>query len=233
MSYIKENISSIRKKIAQAAEKSGRREEDITLVAVTKTVDIVKMKEAIECGLIDLGENKVQEIQWKYEELGQAYNWHLIGHLQTNKVKFIVDKVKLIHSVDSEKLALEINEKASKINKCIDILLEVNISGEESKFGLKPEDVVGVIERIHNLANIRVRGLMTIAPNVENPQDNRIYFKNMRKLFIDIENKKIDNVSMDVLSMGMTGDYEVAIEEGATMVRVGTGIFGARNYANK
>lgn len=230
MSYIKENISSIRKKIAQAAEKSGRKEEDITLVAVTKTVDIVKMKEAIECGLIDLGENKVQEIQWKYEELGQDYNWHLIGHLQTNKVKFIVDKVKLIHSVDSEKLALEINERASKINKCIDILLEVNISGEESKFGLKPEDVVGVIERIHNLANIRVRGLMTIAPNVENPQDNRIYFKNMRKLFIDIENKKIDNVSMDYLSMGMTNDYEVAIEEGANMVRIGTGIFGERIY---
>ena len=230
MSYIKENINSIRKKIAYAAEKSGRKEEDITLIAVTKTVDIIKMKEAIECGLIDLGENKVQEIQWKYEELGQEYNWHLIGHLQTNKVKFIVDKVKLIHSVDSEKLALEINEKASKINKCIDILLEVNISGEESKFGLKPEDVVGVIEKIHNLAYIRVRGLMTIAPNVENPQDNRIYFKNMRKLFIDIENKKIDNVSMDYLSMGMTNDYEVAIEEGANMVRIGTGIFGKRIY---
>lgn len=230
LSYIAENIEYIRSRIALAAEKSGRTPEDIRLIAVTKTVDIERMKEAIECGLTDLGENKVQEIQWKYEELGSDYDWHLIGHLQTNKVKFIVDKVKLIHSVDSEKLALEINDRASKIEKCIDILLEVNISGEESKFGLNPKDVIEVIENISKLSNIKVRGLMTIAPNVENPEENRKYFKEMKKLFVDIENEKIDNVSMDYLSMGMTNDYEIAVEEGANIVRIGTGIFGQRVY---
>ena len=190
-------------------------------------------EEAVECGLTSLGENKVQEIMDKYEPMGEGVKWHLIGHLQTNKVKYIIDKVELIHSVDSLKLAKEISKRAKAKGITANILLEINAAGEESKFGLKPEECEEAVREISVLDNIKIRGLMTVAPNVENPEENRIYFKQMKQLLVDINAKKIDNVNMDVLSMGMTGDYEVAIEEGATIVRVGTGIFGARVYPNK
>lgn len=233
MSYIKENIENVERKIQAACDRSGRKREDVLLLAVSKTIDVPRIKEAVECGLTSLGENKVQEIMDKYEPMGEGVKWHLIGHLQTNKVKYIIDKVELIHSVDSLKLAEEISKRAKAKGITADILLEINAAGEESKFGLKPEECEEAVREISVLDNIKIRGLMTVAPNVENPEENRIYFKQMKQLLVDINAKKIDNVNMDVLSMGMTGDYEVAIEEGATIVRVGTGIFGARVYPNK
>ena len=172
----------------------------------------------------------MQELVEKYDELPQDIKWHMIGHLQRNKVKYIVDKVCLIHSVDSYRLAEEINIQAKKKNIIVPILVEVNIAEESSKFGIHAEDAIALVEQIAQLENVRIKGLMTIAPLVENPEDNRQYFRNIRQLSVDIAAKNIDNVSMNVLSMGMTGDYMVAIEEGATMVRVGTGIFGERNY---
>ena len=233
MSYIKENIENVERKIQAACDRSGRKREDVLLLAVSKTIDVPRIKEAVECGLTSLGENKVQEIMDKYEPMGEGVKWHLIGHLQTNKVKYIIDKVELIHSVDSLKLAEEISKRAKAKGITANILLEINAAGEESKFGLKPEECEEAVREISILDNIKIRGLMTVAPNVENPEENRIYFKQMKQLLVDINVKKIDNVNMDVLSMGMTGDYEVAIEEGATIVRVGTGIFGARVYPNK
>lgn len=233
MSYIKENIENVERKIQVACDRSGRKREDVLLLAVSKTIDVPRIKEAVECGLTSLGENKVQEIMDKYEPMGEGVKWHLIGHLQTNKVKYIIDKVELIHSVDSLKLAEEISKRAKAKGITANILLEINAAGEESKFGLKPEECEEAVREISILDNIKIRGLMTVAPNVENPEENRIYFKQMKQLLVDINAKKIDNVNMDVLSMGMTGDYEVAIEEGATIVRVGTGIFGARVYPNK
>ena len=233
MSYIKENIENVERKIQAACDRSGRKREDVLLLAVSKTIDVPRIKEAVECGLTSLGENKVQEIMDKYEPMGEGVKWHLIGHLQTNKVKYIIDKVELIHSVDSLKLAEEISKRAKAKGITANILLEINAAGEESKFGLKPEECEEAVRELSVLDNIKIRGLMTVAPNVENPEENRIYFKQMKQLLVDINAKKIDNVNMDVLSMGMTGDYEVAIEEGATIVRVGTGIFGARVYPNK
>ena len=233
MSYIKENIENVERKIQAACDRSGRKREDVLLLAVSKTIDVPRIKEAVECGLTSLGENKVQEIMDKYEPMGEGVKWHLIGHLQTNKVKYIIDKVELIHSVDSLKLAEEISKRAKAKGITANILLEINAASEESKFGLKPEECEEAVREISILDNIKIRGLMTVAPNVENPEENRIYFKQMKQLLVDINAKKIDTVNMDVLSMGMTGDYEVAIEEGATIVRVGTGIFGARVYPNK
>ena len=166
----------------------------------------------------------------KYEPLGPDVKWHLIGHLQTNKVKYIIDKVKLIHSVESLKLAEEINKQAGKHGITADVLVEINMAGEESKFGILPEQAEEFIRELANLGNIRVRGLMTVAPFVENGEENRVYFRNMKQLLVDINAKKINNITMDILSMGMTGDYITAVEEGATIVRVGTGIFGSRNY---
>lgn len=227
---IKENLEEINEKIKIAAEKSGRKREDILLLGVTKTIDVERIKEMISCGVNSLGENKVQEIMDKYDAIGKGVDWHLIGHLQTNKVKYIVDKVKLIHSVDSLKLAEEIDKRAKQHNIIAEILIELNIAGEESKHGIKPEEAVELCEKIAKLENVKIRGLMTVAPFVENPQENREYFAQMRKLFIDIRNKNIDNIDMTYLSMGMTNDYEVAIEEGANIVRIGTGIFGKRNY---
>lgn len=231
MSQIAQNIKEVQEKIAVAAKKSGRSEADIVLIAVSKTKPVEKIQEAMEAGMTVFGENKVQEIMDKFEPIGDGVNWHLIGHLQTNKVKYIIDKVAMIHSVDSLKLAQEIQKRAEAKNITMDILVEVNIAGEESKFGVKPEELEYLISEIAKMQNICIRGLMTVAPFVENPEENREYFRRMRQLVVDINHKKIDNVNMNVLSMGMTGDYEVAIEEGATMVRVGTGIFGERNYA--
>ena len=228
--YISENIENIRKNIDAACKRSGRDSKDVLLLAVSKTVDVDRIKIAVDCGLNSLGENRVQEIMEKYEPMGENVKWHLIGHLQTNKVKYIIDKVELIHSVESIKLAEEINKQAKKHNLVMDVLVEVNMADEESKFGVKPEETESFIRELALMDNIRVRGLMTVAPNVENGEENRVYFRNMKQLLVDINAKNINNINMDILSMGMTGDYETAVEEGATIVRVGTGIFGKRDY---
>jgi hypothetical protein len=227
---LKENLKEVEKNILQACEKAGRNREDITLIAVSKTKPVSMLLEIYEEGIRDFGENKVQELASKYEEMPKDIRWHMIGHLQRNKVKQVIDKACLIHSVDSYRLAEEINIQAKKKNIVVPILVEVNIAEEESKFGIHREDAIQLVEEIAELENIRIEGLMTIAPYVEDPEENRQYFRNIKQLSVDITRKNIDNVTMHVLSMGMTGDYTVAIEEGATLVRVGTGIFGARNY---
>ena len=213
-----------------ACRRSGRAESDVTLIAVSKTKPLPMLEEVYSLGIRDFGENKVQELVDKAEQLPDDIRWHMIGHLQRNKVKYIVDKVYMIHSVDSLRLAEEISKEAVKRGIIVNILIEVNVAGEESKFGVTPEDTPGLVQEISHLPGILVRGLMTIAPFVENAEDNRIFFSALKKLYVDITNKNIDNVRMDYLSMGMTGDYEVAIEEGASFVRVGTGIFGERSY---
>ena len=225
-----ENLKKVEEKIQRACERSGRSRSEVTLIAVSKTKPIEMMQEAMETGVNIFGENKVQEIVKKEVELPKDVEWHLIGHLQRNKVRQIAGKVKRIHSVDSIRLAEQIQKEYEKIGEIADILLEVNVAREESKYGLMPEKTEAVIREIANFPNIKVHGLMTIAPFVEDPEKNRIHFQNLRKLLVDINAKNIDNISMDELSMGMTGDYEVAIEEGATYIRVGTGIFGSRQY---
>ena len=200
------------------------------MIAVSKTKPVSMLKEAYDAGARCFGENKVQEIMDKHPQLPEDIQWHMIGHLQRNKVKYIVDKVSMIHSVDSLRLAQTIEQEAAKHNVCVPVLLEVNVAQEESKFGLKMDEVLPLIETIADFPHIKVQGLMTIAPYVENAEDNRDFFRQLKKLSVDIEAKNINNVSMSVLSMGMTGDYQVAVQEGATMVRVGTGIFGERNY---
>ncbi len=230
MTTIGENYLSVKERVAAAAQKSGRTGEDIMLIAVSKTKPVSEIKQAVEAGAHILGENKVQEVMAKYDEI-QGVDWHLIGHLQTNKVKYIIDKVKMIHSVDSLKLAQEISKRAVKAGVVMDVLVEVNIGGEESKSGVAPEEAEKLCLDISALDGIKVRGLMCVAPAVENAEDARIYFRKMNKLFVDIKSKNYDNIDMVYLSMGMTHDFEVAIEEGANIVRVGTAIFGARNYA--
>lgn len=227
---IRDNLLEVENKILAACKRANRRREDVLLIAVSKTKPVSMIQEVLQEGILDFGENKVQEITAKYDMLDKKVNWHMIGHLQRNKVKYIVDKVALIHSVDSLRLAEQINTEAMKQNKIIDILIEVNIAKEDTKFGVMEEDVLDLILEISKLSNVRIKGLMTIAPYTENPEENRSHFRNLKQLSVDIKSKNIDNVSMGVLSMGMTGDYEVAIEEGATMIRVGTGIFGEREY---
>lgn len=227
---IHENLAEVEKRIEEACKKAGRAREEVTLIAVSKTKPVRDVRDAMETGIVDFGENKVQEIMDKYEAIPEKLNWHMIGHLQRNKVKYIVDKVYLIHSVDSLRLAVQINEEAKKKDRVCPILIEVNVAGEDTKFGVSVEDTEALIREIAQLPNVKVKGLMTIAPFVDDAEENRVYFRTLRNLLVDIKRKNIDNVDMDVLSMGMTGDYEVAIEEGATMVRVGTGIFGKRNY---
>lgn len=226
-----ENLQQVEKRIQEACKRADRDRKEVTLIAVSKTKPTSMIDEIYEEGIRNFGENKVQELTEKYEQLPTDIHWHMIGHLQRNKVKYIIDKTKLIHSVDSLRLAETIQQEASKRGIKVDVLVEVNVAQEESKFGLKMEEVLPFIEKISTFPNICVKGLMTIAPYVENPEENRPIFRSLRKLFIDINAKNIDNVYMSVLSMGMTNDYEVAVEEGATMVRVGTGIFGERNYA--
>ncbi len=227
---LKENLKRVEENIQKACDRVGRKREDVTLIAVSKTKPLEDIEEILEENVIDFGENKVQELCDKYEKISRPVNWHLIGHLQTNKVKYVVDKVAFIHSVDSYKLAEQINKEAKKKNKIVPILLQVNIAKEDTKFGLAKEEVLPLIEQIKDMEGIQIRGLMTIAPFVTNPEENRVHFKNLYQLYVDIKRKSINNVIMDTLSMGMTGDYQVAIEEGATMIRVGTGIFGERNY---
>ena len=227
---LKENLANVEKNIEQACKNAGRNRNEVTLIAVSKTKPVEMLQEIYDENIRDFGENKVQELCSKMEQLPSDIRWHMIGHLQRNKVKYIVGKVELIHSLDTYRLAEEINIQAKKQNVIVPILVEVNIAHEESKFGISAEDAILLVEEISRLENIRIKGLMTIAPYVENPEDNRLYFRKIKQLSVDITNKNIDNVSMEILSMGMTGDYMVAIEEGATMVRVGTGIFGERNY---
>lgn len=227
---IAQNIKEVTGKMQTAAKNSGRDPKDVCLIAVSKTKPVSMLQEAYEAGMRDFGENKVQELVDKYEQLPKDIRWHMIGHLQRNKVKYIIDKVYLIHSVDSLRLAEEISKEAVKRQLEVNILLEVNIAGEESKFGITPEDLIPLTEEIAKLPGIHIKGLMTVPPYVENPEENRRYFRALRQLCVDITRKNIDNVSMDVLSMGMTGDYEVAVQEGASYIRVGTGIFGERNY---
>lgn len=225
-----ENLRQVEENIQMACERSGRKRESVTLVAVSKTKPVSMLQEIYNCGIRDFGENKVQEICEKREELPADIRWHMIGHLQRNKVKYIINDVTLIHSVDTYRLAEEINIQAKKIKRIVPILIEVNAAGETTKFGIPAEETLQLVTEISKLDSVFIKGLMTIAPFVENPEDNRVYFQKIKELSVDIAAKNIDNVSMDILSMGMTGDYTVAIEEGATIVRVGTGIFGARNY---
>lgn len=228
---LKDNLKNVDEKITKACERSSRNREDVTLIAVSKTKPIETLQEAYDLGVRVFGENKVQELTEKYDALPKDIHWHMIGHLQRNKVKYIIDKVDLIHSVDSIRLAETIDKEAEKHNLVANILIEVNVAKEESKFGLMPEELDSFIDEIAKLKHVQVKGLMTIAPFVENPEENRTIFADLRKLSVDIAKKNIDNVNVSILSMGMTNDYEVAVEEGATLVRVGTGIFGARNYA--
>ncbi len=225
-----ENLAEVEKRVCAACERAGRSREEVTLIAVSKTKPISMIEELLPGGTRDFGENKVQELCEKEEQLPKDIRWHLIGHLQRNKVKYVAEKAFLIHSVDSLRLAQTISEEGIKKNRVVPVLIEVNVAGEESKFGVSPEETESLIREIAKMPGIAVKGLMTIAPFVDDPEENRVHFANLKKLCVDIKIKNIDNVSMNVLSMGMTGDYEVAIEEGATMIRVGTGIFGERNY---
>lgn len=227
---LKQNLAIVEKNVQEACERAGRDRSEVTLIAVSKTKPLSDLKEIYDCGVRHFGENKVQELCEKAPEMPDDVKWHMIGHLQRNKVKYIVDQVALIHSVDSFRLAEEINIQALKKKIIVPVLIEVNIAGEASKFGVRPEDTKELVREASELSNIRVKGLMTIAPYVVDPEENRDFFRKMRQLSVDIKKENIDNVTMDCLSMGMTGDYTVAIEEGATFVRVGTGIFGERNY---
>ncbi len=225
---IKEHLTEVKERIEQACIRSGRNPGEVTLIAVSKTKPVPMLEEAYAAGARDFGENKVQEIAAKKPELPEDIRWHMIGHLQRNKVGQVLGKAVLIHSVDSLRLARQIETDAAKAGLDVDILLEVNVAREESKYGFVLEEVEDAIMTIKDFPHVHIKGLMTIAPFVENPEENRGIFKKLFEFAVDIGGKNIDNVTMSVLSMGMTGDYEVAIEEGATMVRVGTGIFGSR-----
>jgi hypothetical protein len=228
---VKENLAEVEERIKLACKRAGRDRREVTLVAVSKTKPVSMIEEAYAAGIREFGENRVQEICEKYDKLPEDARWHMIGHLQRNKVKQVIDKAVLIHSVDSLRLAEQIEEEAVKADCTVDILLEVNVADEESKYGFKLEEAEEAVRKIALLPHIKIKGFMTIAPFVENSEENRTIFKKLYQLYVDIEEKNIDNVNMSVLSMGMTGDFETAIEEGATLIRVGTGIFGTR-YKN-
>jgi pyridoxal phosphate enzyme (YggS family) len=228
---IRENIDNIRMRVEKAALKAGRKPEEIKIIAVTKNIAPDKIIEAIDAGIVDLGENRVQELQDKINTINalkKNANWHMIGHLQRNKVKYLIDSVDMIHSLDSIELATETDKRAQKANRIIDVLVQVNIAGEKSKFGIYEDRVMDFVKKVSKCKNIKVKGLMTIAPLVQDPEDARFVFKQLRKIFIDISRENIDNIDMDYLSMGMSNDFEVAIEEGANIVRIGTAIFGKR-----
>ena len=225
---IKEQLEEVRERVNAACLRAGRDPKSVTLIAVSKTKPAQAVQEAYEAGARDFGENKVQEILQKQPALPQDIRWHMIGHLQRNKVHQVIGKAVLIHAVDSLRLAEQIEQEAAKRNLDVDVLLEINVAKEESKYGFFLEDAEEAIRQISSLPHVHIKGLMTIAPFVENPEENRGIFQKLYQLSVDINDKNIDNVTMGVLSMGMSGDFEVAIEEGATMVRVGTSIFGAR-----
>lgn len=226
---IKDNLLYINDRINEAKTKS-RRKDNVELIAVTKTVDVDIIKEAIAAGVTDIGENKVQELEKKIPLLGNSVNYHMIGYLQSNKVKYIINEVKLIHSLDRLSLAKEIDKRAKEHNMVVNTLLQINIAEEETKFGLKSSEVIPFIEEIQKFTNLRIKGLMTIAPFTDDKKLLRNVFKTMVNFKKDITIRKYENVSMDYLSMGMTNDYEIAVEEGANLIRIGTGIFGSRNY---
>lgn len=227
---ISKNLLYVQQEITAAALRAGRAPKDVSLIAVSKTKPVSDLQEAYQQGQRLFGENKAQEVMDKYPVLPQDIQWHFIGHLQRNKVKYIIDKVCMIHSVDSLRLAEEIEKEAAKHGLVMDVLLEVNVAEEDTKFGLTMEEVLPLALEIAKLPHVHIRGLMTIAPYVEDAEENRPVFQKLYQLFIDIRERNVHNISMDVLSMGMTNDYVVAVEEGATLVRVGTGIFGERNY---
>lgn len=227
---LRDNLKEVENNIALACKRAKRDRKEVSLIAVSKTKPLSMLEEIYGEGIRDFGENKVQELCDKYDSMPKDIRWHMIGHLQRNKVKYLVGKVFLIHSVDSLRLAKTIEEESAKKDCITDILIEVNVAKEESKFGIAKEEACRLIEEISLFEHIRIKGLMTIAPFVDNPEDNREIFRQLKKLSVDIGKKNMNNVNMDILSMGMTGDYQVAIEEGAAMVRVGTGIFGQRNY---
>lgn len=230
---MEKKLEEIRLNIKHAAEKSGRKAEDVTLIAVSKTYPASDIEKAISLDCTDFGENRVQEMMGKMDEISEPVNWHLIGSLQTNKVKYIIGKTKLIHSVDSIKLAEEIEKQSAKHDVVTSVLIEVNVAKEETKHGIYVDEVKALLMAISKLNHVRVEGLMTVAPYVEDPESNREVFRQLYDLSVDIQKQKFDNIAMNVLSMGMSNDYEVAIEEGATHVRIGTAIFGNRDYTSK
>lgn len=225
--YLKDNLYSVKTRMLEACDKAGVNPSDVTLIGVTKTVDVDIINASIELGITDIAENKVQEVRNKYEHISNDVKWHLIGHLQTNKVKYIIDKVNLIHSVDSLKLAKEISKRASQHNLTMEVLIQVNIADEAQKFGVAESEVEGLIDEIQELPNIQVKGLMNIAPFYDDPEDARVDFKKMKEIFDNLSKAGKD---MTYLSMGMSGDFHIAIEEGANLVRVGSSIYGMRNY---
>ncbi len=225
---IKNNLDAVIQRINAAAARAGRDPSEIKLIGVTKTVDTARIKAAYDCGIENFGENRVQELCEKTDILDMDCIWHLIGHLQTNKVKYIIDRVHLIHSLDSLELAKEISRRAQNVGRTMDTLVQVNVAGEDSKFGIRPDEAVSFVKEVSRMGNIRVRGLMTIAPLSADPEDVRWVFAGLGKLRIDISRENIDNVNMDYLSMGMSNDFEVAIEEGSNMVRIGSALFGKR-----
>lgn len=226
---VKENLAKTEERIKAACEMSGRRPDSVTLIAVSKTKPVRLIEEAYEYGIREFGENKAQEMKEKYDVLPKNISWHFIGHLQTNKIKYVVGRACLIHSIDSLHLAEEIDSYCEKKGLDVDVLIEVNVAKEATKSGINLEETEELVKSISRLSHVHIKGLMTIAPFVENAENNRMIFRALKDLSVDISRKNIDNVSMDILSMGMTNDYEVAIEEGATHVRVGTAIFGERN----
>ena len=232
MEDFKKNLLAIEENICKACEKAGRERSEVTLIAVSKTKPLEDLQAVYDLNIRDFGENKVQELTGKIENMPNDIRWHMIGHLQRNKVKYIVDKVELIHSVDSLRLAEEISRQAVKKNVIANILVEINIGEEESKFGISAENVKELVKDIAKLDNISIKGLMCVAPYVVDSEENRPFFHKIKDLSVDIMKENIDNVSMNVLSMGMSNDYQVAIEEGATMVRIGSNLFGKRDYSN-
>ena len=230
---IKSNIEKIKDEIASICNDCGKNPQEVNLMAVTKTVDVDAVFEAIDAGITDVGENKPQELARKYEVIGDKVNWHLIGTLQTNKVKYIIDKVTMIHSLDREVLCEEIQKRAEKIDRIIDCLVQVNISKEETKHGLYKDDVVDFVKMVsEKYPNIRIKGLMTMAPFIEDDEVIESVFKGLKDLSLEIDSLSLKNVEMSTLSMGMSHDYHLAIKHGATIVRVGTAIVGPRNYNN-
>ncbi len=228
MGSVEENINDIWSRIEESAEKAGKSKEDIKLVAVTKTVEVERIKEAISCGIRIIGENKVQEAESKFDQITEKVQKHLVGHLQTNKAKKALELFDFIQSIDSLRIAQEISRRASQMGKVMEVLVEINTSGEEAKFGIDPHQALSFIRSISTLEGIRIKGLMTIGLFSDNPEDTRPCFKRLKAIFHQLKEEGIPNVEMTYLSMGMTNDFEVAIQEGSNMVRIGTAIFGPR-----
>ena len=231
MGFIEENLKHVEQRIQAACSKSGRRREDVTLIVVSKTKPVSMVQEVYDLGPRDFGENRPQELRDKHDVLPDDIRWHMIGNLQRNKVKYVVGRAVMIHSLGSMHLAAQIEKESAQRGLVMPCLVEVNIAKEASKEGILPEDAIGFIRSLSTLEHIHVEGLMTVAPFTDDPEENRPWFRALRNLAVDIEHENIDNICMRHLSMGMTGDYEVAVEEGATMIRVGTGILGERDYS--